>query len=200
MSFPPIHRVVTGHDADGKAVVVSNGALPTVRDLVSVHGMIVHEVWETRSSPPIVGNGEDPTLGPLRHPAPENGTLIRFLDFPPDETYLSDDETPERMKLLFEEFSNPEGLTTKPDSPHPMMHRTEAVDYGIVIEGEMTLILDDEEVRLKPGSVVIQRGTNHAWANRSGKPCRMLYIQIDGRYDPAIAALLERRAAAAHAG
>ena len=70
------------------------------------------------------------------------------------------------------------------------MHRTESVDYGIVIEGEMTLVLDRGEVALKPGSVVVQRGTNHAWANRSGKPCRMLFILVDGEYDPAIAAQL----------
>ncbi|RZI60877.1 MAG: cupin domain-containing protein [Rubrivivax sp.] len=191
MSFPAIHRVVTGHAADGRAVIVSNGPLSTVRDLVSVNGMIVHEVWQTESSPPVVGNGEDPTRGPLRHPAPKHGTLIRFLDFPPDEAYLSDGGAAARMKHLFEEFSNPEGLTTRDDSPHPMMHRTEAIDYGVVIEGEMTLIVDAGEVQLRPGSVVIQRGTNHAWANRSGKPCRMLYIQIDGQYDPAIAALLQ---------
>lgn len=189
MSFPPIHRVVTGHDAQGKAIVVSDGPLPTVHDLESVHGMIVHEVWETQGTPPVVGNGEDPTLGPLKHLAPKHGTLIRFLDFPPDETYLGDSETPDRMKRLFDEFDNPDGLTTKAGSPHPMMHRSEAIDYGIVIEGEMTLILDDSEVQLRPGSVVIQRGTNHAWANRSGKRCRMLYVQIDGKFDPAIAAL-----------
>ena len=73
------------------------------------------------------------------------------------------------------------------------MHRTESVDYGIVIEGEMTLVLDDSEVLLTPGSVVIQRGTNHAWANRSGKVCRMLFVLVDGQYDPAIAAALARR-------
>jgi uncharacterized cupin superfamily protein len=74
-----------------------------------------------------------------------------------------------------------------------MMHRTVAVDHGIVIEGELTLVPDDSEVPLKAGSVVIQRGTNHAWANRSGKPCRMLFIQIDGQYAPSISAALARR-------
>ena len=78
-----------------------------------------------------------------------------------------------------------------------MMHRTEAVDYGIIIEGEITLVLDDSEVLLRSGSVVIQRGTNHAWANRSGKVCRMLFVQIDGRYEPSIAAAVARRQAAA---
>ena len=67
------------------------------------------------------------------------------------------------------------------------MHRTETVDYGIVIEGELTLVLDDAEVNLKAGSVVIQRGTNHAWANRSGKTCRMLFVLVDGAYEAGVA-------------
>ena len=66
------------------------------------------------------------------------------------------------------------------------MHRTESVDYGVVISGEMTLILDKGETLLREGDVVIQRGTNHAWANRSGKPCRMLFILVDGRFEPGI--------------
>ena len=74
-----------------------------------------------------------------------------------------------------------------------MMHRSEAIDYGIVIEGEIFVVLDDSEVLLKPGSVVVQRGTNHAWANRSGKVCRMLFIQIAGEYEPSIAAALAQR-------
>ncbi|MNY58928.1 Cupin domain protein [compost metagenome] len=73
------------------------------------------------------------------------------------------------------------------------MHRTESVDYGIVIEGELTLVLDDSEVQLKPGSVVVQRGSNHAWANRSGQPCRMLFVLVDGAYEPSLAAALAAR-------
>jgi mannose-6-phosphate isomerase-like protein (cupin superfamily) len=191
MSSFRIHRVVTGHDASGKAVVASDGPLPSVVELQSVPGMIFHEVWETRGAPAPVDNAADPTTGPLVHQPPTNGTRIRFVDMPPDEAYLSQAET--RMRDLFAEVHDTEGLTTKADSPHPMMHRSEAIDYGIVIEGEIVLVLDDSEVLLKPGSVVVQRGTNHAWANRSGKPCRMLFVQIDGKYDPAIAALLARR-------
>jgi mannose-6-phosphate isomerase-like protein (cupin superfamily) len=191
MSFPPIHRVVTGHDASGKAIFTSNGPLSTIRELDAIPGMIFHEVWETRESPPWVGNGGDPTTGPLNHQAPTNGNIIRFVDFPPDEDYL--DQAEARMKKLFDEVNDPTALTVKADSPHPMMHRAEALDYCIVIEGEMTLVLDDSEVLLKPGSVVIQRGANHAWANRSGKKCRMLYIQINAQYEPEIAALLANR-------
>jgi len=66
------------------------------------------------------------------------------------------------------------------------MHRTETIDYGIVIAGEITLVLDRGKTLLKEGDVVIQRGTNHAWANRSGRPCRMLFILVDGEFDPAL--------------
>jgi len=191
MSFPPIHRVVTGHDADGKAIVAIDGPPSTIRELSAIPGMIFHEVWEIRDSPAPVDNGPDPTTGPLSHQAPKRGNIMRFVDFPPDSSYLAQAEA--RMKDLFKEVNDVNALTVKPDSPHPMMHRSEAVDYGIVIEGEMTLVLDDSEVLLKPGSVVVQRGTNHAWANRTEKMCRMLYIQINGQYEPSIAAALARR-------
>lgn len=191
MSFPAIHRVVTGHDADGKAIIASDGPLPTVVELQAIPGMIFHEVWETQDMPAPVDNASDPTTGPTMHGPPKGGTRIRFVDFPPEPHDFAEEE--ERIKSLFDELNNAEGLTVTATSPHPMMHRTEAVDYGIVIEGELTLVLDDSEVALKPGSVVIQRGTNHAWANRSGQPCRMLFIQIDGQYESAIAEALKRR-------
>ena len=191
MSFPAIHRVVTAHDAEGKAIVASDGPLPSIVELQSIPGMIFHEVWETRATPAPVDNCADPTVGPLVHPAPEHGTRIRFVDMPPDAEYLAEGDS--QMQALFDEVNDRTSLTVKADSPHPMMHRSEAIDYGVIIEGEMTLVLDDSEVPLKAGSVVVQRGTNHAWANRSGKLCRMLFIQIDGEYDPSIAAALARR-------
>ena len=67
------------------------------------------------------------------------------------------------------------------------MHRTESVDYAVVLEGEIIMLLDEEDVQLKAGDIVIQRGTNHAWSNRSGKPVRMLYILIDGNFEPELA-------------
>ena len=74
---------------------------------------------------------------------------------------------------------------------HPFMHRTETIDYAVVLAGEIVLLLDDEEVHLKAGDVVIQRGTNHAWSNRSNQPCRMLYVLIDGEFAPELAAMFE---------
>ena len=193
MSLSSIHRVVTGHDSDGKSVIVSNGPLPAVVELAALPGLIFHEVWETHGMPVPIDNCADPSTGPMMHGPPKHGTRIRFVDLPPESADDTDATRNVNAKALFEEVNNIDGLTTRPDSPHPLMHRTEAVDYGIVIEGELTLVLDDSEVALKPGSVVIQRGTNHAWANRSGKVCRMLFIQIDGEYAPSIAAALNHR-------
>lgn len=192
MAFPPIHRVVTGHDADAKAIIASSGPLPTVAEISAIPGTLFHEVWSTQGSPAPVGNGADPTLGPLMLPPPTQGTRIRFVDIPPDSAeFLAHGAA--RMKDAFAQIGDATASTVNAHSPHPLMHRTESVDYGIVIEGEMTLVLDDSEVRLEPGSVVVQRGTNHAWANRSGKPCRMLFVLVDGRYEPDIAAALARR-------
>ena len=192
MSLPPIHRVVTGHDADGKAVVTSAGALPTVVELSAIPGTVFHEVWNTSVTPAPADNGADPTLGPLVLPPPANGTRLRFVDIPPDTAdFLAHGAA--RMHDAFTEAGDAAASTVAAHSPHPLMHRTESVDYGVVIDGEMTLVLDDSEVRLLPGSVVIQRGTNHAWANRSQRPCRMLFVLIDAAYDPALATALAQR-------
>ena len=195
MSFPPIHRVVTGHDAQGRSIVSSEGPLPTIVEVAAIPGTLFHEVWSTSTTPVRVDNGADPTLGALVLSPPEQGTRIRFVDIPPDTAeFLASADS--KMHEAFSQIGEAAASTVQADSPHPLMHRTESVDYGIVIEGEMTLVLERGEVALKPGSVVVQRGTNHAWANRSGKPCRMLFVLVDGRYDPAIAAQLSRGSAA----
>lgn len=192
MSFPPIHRVVTGHDAHGKAIIASSGPLPTVVELAALPGTVFHEVWETRATPAPIDNGADPCNGPISLRPPTGGTRIRFVDIPPDTPdFLAHGAA--RMKEVFGQIGDVEASTVQAHSPHPLMHRTECVDYGVVIEGEMTLVLDEGEVLLRPGSVVVQRGTNHAWANRSGRPCRMLFVLIDGSYEPEIARAIATR-------
>lgn len=190
--LPSIHRVVTGHAADGTAVVIENGVLPSVVELANIPGTVFHEVWSTQASPaPIDTREDDPTLKPLVLPPPPGGTRFRFVDIPPDtEEFLQNGA--QRMAGAFGEIGDRHASTVGKDSPHPLMHRTESVDYGVVIEGEIVLVLDDSEVSLKQGAVVIQRGTNHAWANRSGKPCRMLFMLVSGRFEPQLAAALAR--------
>jgi hypothetical protein len=190
MSFAPIQRIVTGHDAAGKAIVSSSGTLPTVIELAAIPGVVFHEVWNTSASPALIDNGADPTLGPLVLPPPASGTRLRFVDIPPDSDELLAHGA-ERVKEGFAEVGDVAASTIGADSPHPLMHRTESIDYGVVIEGELTLLLDHGEVVVRPGSVVVQRGTNHAWANRSGKPCRILFVLVSGCYEPALAAQLK---------
>lgn len=191
-NFTNITRIVTGHAQDGRSILSEVGPLPKVVEVTAIPGTVFHEVWSTAESPARVGNGDDPTLGPLMLPPPIGGTRIRFVDIPPDtEDFLKTGAG--SMDAAFEQIGDRAASTVKLNSPHPLMHRTESIDYGIVIEGEMTLVVDDGEVCLKPGSVVIQRGTNHAWANRSGKMCRMLFVLVSGTYDPEIATSLSGR-------
>ncbi len=192
MSLPPIHRVVTGHDSNGKAIVSTDGPLPTVIEVAAIPGTVFHEVWSTEGSPVQVDNGDDPTISPLKLPPPKQGTRIRIVDIPPDsEEFLA--HGAKQMKEAFSQIGDVAASTVKKDSPHPLMHRTESVDYGVVLEGELTLVLDESEVMLRQGSVVIQRGTNHAWANRSDRMCRMLFVLVDGQYEPSIRDALANR-------
>ncbi len=192
MPLPPIHRVVTGHSPEGKAVVAMQGPLPKVEEIAAVPGTVFHEVWSTAGAPAPVDNGPDSTLGPLMLPPPALGTRIRFVDIPPEtEAFMR--QGVDQLKAAFSQIGDAQASTAHSDSPHPLMHRTESVDYGVVIEGELTLVLDDSEVALKPGSVVVQRGTNHAWANRSGRVCRMLFVLVDGVYAPDLAQVLQAR-------
>lgn len=192
MSLPDLERIVTGHDEHGRAVIVSRGPLPTAVEIAAIPGTVFHEVWSTSASPAPIDNGPDPTLGALTLPPPGQGTRLRFVDIPPDTSaFLARGMT--EMQEAFKQAGDVHASTVRADSPHPLMHRTESIDYGVVIDGELTLVLDDSEVALERGSVVIQRGTNHAWANRSGRPCRMLFVLIDGVYDPAIAKALQTR-------
>lgn len=184
-----VQRVVTGHDARGRAVVSSDGPPATIVELNHIPGTVFYELWSTEAVPAPVDNGPDPTRGPLSLPPPPGGTRMRIVDIPPDTPeFLA--RGAERMKAVFAQIGDASASTARADSPHPLMHRTETVDYGIVIEGEITLVLDEGERDLKSGDVVIQRGTNHAWANRSDRMCRIAFVLLDGVYDPAIAASL----------
>jgi mannose-6-phosphate isomerase-like protein (cupin superfamily) len=182
-----VRRVVTGHDRNGKAVVLSDGPVPVVHSNPMRAGQLSHEIWKTSAMPlPIARDEPEPTAGPRQlHPAPM-GTVFRVSEVPP-ETDAVRNLTPEQARAAFRASNAEDASTWGRGGRHPLMHRTETVDYAVVLEGEITLLLDEGEVNLKAGDIVIQRGTNHAWSNRSGKPVKMLYVLIDGRFDPALA-------------
>jgi mannose-6-phosphate isomerase-like protein (cupin superfamily) len=176
-----VRRVVTGHDKNGKAIVVSDGPAPTHSNPLRP-GQLSHEIWKTNAMPIAIGRTEpDPIAGPRQlHPAPK-GTMFRISEVPPESDVIRN-MTPEQARAAFRASNAEEASTWGRGGRHPLMHRTETVDYAVVLEGEIVLILDNEDVKLKAGDVVIQRGTSHAWSNRSGKVVKMLYVLCDGDF------------------
>jgi mannose-6-phosphate isomerase-like protein (cupin superfamily) len=179
--MPQVRRVVTGHDEAGRSVVIEDGAPARVVTLGGESGTTFHEIWNTRATPaPIDRASGEPAEPGIRLLPPEHGTRIRVLDIPPDDGAVA--ALPrEAVKALFEAIGAGHALAEDP--PHPLMHRTETVDYGIVLEGELVLILDDSETVVRAGDIIVQRGTSHAWANRSGEAARIAFVLIDGRFE-----------------
>jgi hypothetical protein len=175
-----VRRIVTGHDPDGKAVILSDGAVPKVFDELGPPGLAFMEVWETRATPAPIAPGEpEPTDHDLRLLPPEKGVRIRIVDLPPEgEGGRREGANPQ---AVFEKIGAPHAWSA--DAKHPFMHRTETIDYGIVLDGEVTLIVDRGETIVRAGDIVVQRGTNHAWANRSKARCRIAFVLIDGKFD-----------------
>jgi len=182
-----VRRLVTGHDKNGKAIVISDGPAPVHTNPLRP-GQMAHEIWKTKAMPiPIFRDEPDPMTGARQIHPPLRGTIFRISEVPPESDTIRN-MTPEKSREAFRAVGTEAASTFGRGGRHPLMHRTETVDYAVVLDGEIYLLLDDVDIKLGTGDVVIQRGTNHAWSNRSGKPVKMLYVLIDGRFDPALAA------------
>ncbi|CQD09463.1 cupin [Mycobacterium lentiflavum] len=173
-------RVVTGHDEAGSAVIVSDGPPTHVVQVGGTIGPTFYEVWNTRRTPAVIDRqSREPEDDGLVLAPPKGGTRIRVIDFPPEDydiRHLSEADA----RAGFRAMGGADAST--PGARHPLMHRTETVDYGIVLQGEITLITDVDETTIRAGDIVIQRGTNHAWANRSERNCRVVFVLIDGEF------------------
>jgi mannose-6-phosphate isomerase-like protein (cupin superfamily) len=187
-----IRRVITGHDKNGKAIVISDGMTPNLKTNPLRPGHRSTDVWKTTAAPVILSMDEpDPTAGPRTiHPTPR-GTLIRIAEMQPETDEIRN-LTPEKSREIFRAMGNEDASTFGRGGRHPLMHRTETLDYAVILEGELTMLLDEGEVTLKTGDVLIQRGTNHAWSNRSNKVCRILFVLIDAKFDPQLEAWFKK--------
>lgn len=180
----PVRRVVTGHTAAGKAVVLADGEPPLVIRSPVQPGLAFHEIWNTTAMPQLVAaTFDEPTTKHAGTTPPKGGTVIRIVDLPPE----GPDETAIRQgpvaRAVLRRRPRRERRAARPGR-HPLMHRTESIDYGIVLSGEIVMLLDDTEVLLRAGDVVVQRGTVHAWTNRTREICRMAFILTDGAFEP----------------
>ncbi len=183
-----VRRVVIGHDASGKSIVVSDGPAPFVATNPQRPGYVSTDIWRTDAMPaPIVAKPEEPTLGPRRQLPAKHGTVLRVNRVMPETDDIRR-MTQEQSQQLFAALGNEQASTYGKSGRHPLMHRTETIDYAIVLTGEIYCILDDTEVLLKAGDMLIQCGTNHAWSNRSNAPCDIAFVLIDGAFDADLAA------------
>ena len=182
--------MVTGHDEAGRAVVVSDGPAPFVHVNTLDPDSFSIDIWRTVETPArIVANPKEPTTGPRRQLPTKNGSVLRINHFPPESDGIRN-MTPEDSARVFTELGNRDGGTFHKGGRHPLMHRTETIDYAIVLSGKITMVMDDQDVNLEAGDVVVQCGTNHAWSNRTAEQCVIAFILIDGRFDPDLEASL----------
>ena len=161
----PARRVVTGHDAKGKSIFLSDGEPPQHHTMKGDGvGADFIEMWSVAEPvPPLASTEREPNERAFTI-MPPSGHLLRLIDIYP---------------------ASQGGRRT-------VMHRTKTLDYVVVIEGEIVLVLDDSELTLKQSDVVVQRGTMHAWENRSGKIARMAFFHIDGEFSDELLAKLPK--------
>lgn len=187
-----VRRVVTGHDKDGKAVVLSDGPAPFLHTIGP--NWFSSDIWRTHDTPAtITAAAPEPTLGPRRQLPAKNGTVIRIGTIPPESEKVRNMDPAAAKEFYARNLGNAAASQHKDGGRHPMMHRTETIDYAIVLSGEITMVMDDSEVTLHTGDVLVQCGTKHAWSNRSDQPCKIAFILIDGQYDGELAGLLKDR-------
>lgn len=173
----PVRRIVTGHRADGRSTILADGPAPNVRQRQAGNGSTL--LWVSEESPArLAGNG-DHDIGV---PPPRNGTVFRIAEFPAN----TGGEVRDNEAVLRDFGIGPDVKRGHPPR-HPAIHRTRSLDYVIVLEGEIDLLLDDGEVRLRAGDVVVQRATNHAWINRGDAVCRLAMVFIDAEEPPELA-------------
>ena len=175
--LPPIRRIVTGTGSDGRSRIIADGAPPVISTQDARPGWRNANIWSTSATPAPVDAPDRIAEHKGLYP-PKNGTVVRIMDIPPEPT------DPEELKTYFagrvSAFPDRERVAGD-KSRHPGMHITDTVDYAIVIFGEMYAVMEDGETLMKAGDVLVQRGTNHAWSNRSGDICRVAFILIDGQ-------------------
>jgi len=174
-----VRRVVTGHDAAGKSIFIFDGPSPHVFSRTK-GSAIVHELWQTARTPADNRGAEDAIQRGHRLPPPKNGSVFRIIEYPPDSERLA---AIAREDALPDDGSGRAAASDRNNPRHPGFHRTATIDYAIVLSGEIFAMMDEGEVRLRAGDVLIQRGTNHAWSNRTAEPAVVAFVLIDA--DPA---------------
>ena len=169
-----MRRIITGHNSEGKSIITIDG--PPARSIGEDVGGLF-EIWNTDGNFVDTTDSIDRADTDIILSPPENGSKFRYFQINPLPEGVPREILDEMAKEGFAQVHAEHHLvdTTK----HPAMHKTESIDYIILLKGDVSLILDEEEVRLQPFDVVVQRGTNHAWVNHGDEPALLIAVLID---------------------
>jgi mannose-6-phosphate isomerase-like protein (cupin superfamily) len=190
VDFKPVRRVVVGHDPQGKARQgkarqgkARQGKAVALFDgkQRSPGGNGVINLWVTSEVPVRLSGTADRAEAKVGVPPPPNGSIFRIVDFPPASTSAAAAHV-DHATVLVAMGIDP---ATQGYARHPNTHRTRSIDYAIVMEGEISMLMDDTEVHLRAGDVLIQQATNHAWVNNSASICRIAFVLVDAETPPA---------------
>jgi uncharacterized cupin superfamily protein len=176
--LPPIRRIVTGDNAQGHSMIVEDAPCACVRTVPERPNYRSVNVWRTTEAPvPVL---EPDTIAQHQGilPPGQGGTILRIIDIPPESK-----DPAERQRQISAMFKGmfSDAHHDQRAGVHPGMHKTDTVDYAIVLQGEIHAVMDEGETLMRAGDVLIQRGTNHAWANRSDQMARICFVLIDGQ-------------------
>ena len=173
-----MRRIITGHNQDGKSVITIDGP-PACSIGEEVGGLF--EIWNTDGAAIDSTDEVDRGDSPIILSPPKGGTKFRYFQINP---------TPEGVpieilnEMAADAFEKIKASHCRVDvSRHPAMHKTDSIDYIILLKGDVTLVLDEEEIDLKPFDTVVQRGTNHAWRNNGNEPALFIAVLIDSEID-----------------
>ncbi len=169
-----MRRIITGHNAEGKSVITIDG--PPARSLSENEGGL-YELWNTDGNEINTLDDIDRAESEVLLSPPVGGTKFRYFQINPTPEGVPADLIEAATAAAFEKMGAAHHRvdTTR----HPAMHKTKTIDYIILLKGDVTLLLDEEEVDLKPFDVVVQRGTNHAWVNNGSETALFIAVLID---------------------
>lgn len=178
-SHPPIRRLVSGDNAQGRSSIIEDAPATAVRTVAERPGYRAVNIWRTEASPVPISAPDTINQHNGILPPKNGGTILRIIDFPPES---ADPAT--RNRQIAATFGDifADADHDKRAGAHPGMHRTETVDYAIILAGEIWAVMDENETLMRTGDVLIQRGTNHAWANRSQQTARICFVLMDGKF------------------
>jgi mannose-6-phosphate isomerase-like protein (cupin superfamily) len=176
----PVRRLITVDDEHGRSRKIADGPSPDVRIDPARPGYSSTRIWVTDRTPARIGGITETLDRPHTLEPPPGGSVCRVVTFPPEQAGAR--VSAAAVQDFFAAMGSPQASTGGPGARHPYMQKTRTLDFCLILDGEITLVLDTQEVSLKAGDTVVQRGTNHAWSNRSNRPCTIAFSSHDAAW------------------